>query len=69
MIGVGIIGLGTVGIGTYKILSRNSSLLTEKTGLEVKVVKIADIDLERDRGVEIDRNILTNNAYEVIADK
>jgi homoserine dehydrogenase len=69
MIGVGIIGLGTVGLGTYKILSQNSALLTEKTGLDVKVVKIADIDLDRDRGIEIDRNILTNNAYDVIEDK
>lgn len=69
MIGVGIIGLGTVGVGTYKILSQNSSLLTEKTGLEVKVIKIADIDLERARGIDIDRNILTKNAYEVIEDK
>jgi homoserine dehydrogenase len=69
MIGVGIIGLGTVGLGTYKILSRNSALLAEKTGLNVKVVKIADVDLDRDRGVEIDRNILTNNAYDVIEDK
>ncbi len=69
MIGVGIIGLGTVGLGTYKILSQNSALIAEKTGLKIKVVKIADIDLKRDRGVAIDRSILTDNAFEVIEDK
>ena len=69
MIGVGIIGLGTVGIGTYKILTEYNSLLKERTGLDLRIVKIADIDLKRDRGVKIDRNILTKDAYEVIEDR
>jgi homoserine dehydrogenase len=69
MIGVGIIGLGTVGIGTYKILTEYKSLLKERTGLDIEVVKIADVDLERDRGLNIDRSILTKNAREVIEDE
>lgn len=69
MIGVGIIGLGTVGIGTYKILTECNSLIKERTGLNIKVVKIADINLRRDRGIKIDRGILTKDAYEVIEDK
>lgn len=69
MIGIGIIGLGTVGTGTYKIISENGNLLADKTGLDVRVVKVADIDLDRDRAVFIDRNIMTKDAYEVIEDK
>ncbi|MCX5804855.1 MAG: homoserine dehydrogenase [Proteobacteria bacterium] len=69
MIGIGIIGLGTVGVGTYKILTEHNSLLKERTGLDIKVVRIADVDLKRDRGIRIDRNILTKDAYEVINDK
>jgi homoserine dehydrogenase len=69
MIGIGIIGLGTVGIGTYKILTEHNSLLKERTGLDVKVVRIADINLERDRDISIDDGILTKDAYDVIEDK
>lgn len=66
MIGIGIIGLGTVGIGTYKILKEYNSLIKQRTGLDIKVVKIADIDLERNRGLSLKRGILTKDAYEVI---
>ena len=69
MIGVGIIGLGTVGIGTYKILTEYKSLLKERTGLDIEVVKIADIDLERDRGLKIDGKLLTKDAGELVSDK
>ncbi len=69
MIGVGIIGLGTVGIGTYKILTEHNSILKERTGLDVKVVRIADVDIDRNRGININRNILTRDALEVIEDK
>ena len=48
MIGIGIIGLGTVGVGTFRILNDSNALLLEKTGLDVRVVKVADIDLDRD---------------------
>ncbi len=66
MISIGIIGLGTVGIGTYKILKEYNSLIKQRTGLDIKVVKIADIDLERNRGLSFKRGILTKDAYEVI---
>ncbi len=51
MIGVGIIGLGTVGIGTYKILDSYYPLIKQKTGLDIRVVKCADIDIKRPRDI------------------
>lgn len=68
MIGVGIIGLGTVGIGTYKILTDAHSLIKKRTGVDIRVVKIADIDLVRERETDPDRAILTADAHEVIED-
>ena len=47
MIGVGIIGLGTVGRGTYNILKQYRHLIQRKTGVDVRVVKVADVDPER----------------------
>jgi homoserine dehydrogenase len=69
MIGIGIIGLGTVGLGTYKILRDAHTLIEERTGADIRVVKIADIDLNRARGMEIDPAILTTNALDVIDDE
>lgn len=69
MIGIGIIGFGTVGTGTYKILQENGSLIKARTGLDLQVVKIADIDLERPRAAGVDPAILTREASEVIHHK
>jgi homoserine dehydrogenase len=69
MIGVGIIGLGTVGIGTYKILDTYYPLIKQKTGLDIRVVKCADIDINRPRDISLKRGILTSDAREVIENK
>ncbi|MBA4417480.1 MAG: homoserine dehydrogenase [Syntrophus sp. (in: bacteria)] len=68
MIGIGIIGLGTVGIGAYKILREHRSLIYQRTGVDLDVVKIADVDIERDRGIPLEKGLLTQNALEVIND-
>ena len=66
MIGVGIIGLGTVGVGTYKILDTYYPLIKKKTGLDIRVVKCADIDIKRPRDISMKPGILTKDAREVI---
>jgi homoserine dehydrogenase len=69
MIGIGIIGLGTVGVGTYKILDTYNSLIKQKTGLDIRVVKCADIDIKRRRDISLKPGILTKDAREVIENK
>ncbi|HBE45133.1 MAG TPA: homoserine dehydrogenase [Deltaproteobacteria bacterium] len=69
MIGIGIIGLGTVGTGTYKILKEHFALIKHRTGLHIEVVKIADIDLKRRKGLTIEKGIFTSNALDVINDR
>jgi homoserine dehydrogenase len=66
MIGIGIIGFGTVGVGTYRILKDHGALIRQRTGMDLRVVKIADIDLQRDRGVGVEEGVLTANALDVI---
>jgi homoserine dehydrogenase len=68
MIGVGIIGFGTVGTGTAQILLRNRHLLKERSGVDIKLKKIADLDITRDRGIKIPMDILTTHSDEVISD-
>lgn len=69
MIGVGIIGLGTVGCGTFRILDTHHTLIKQKTGLDIRVVKCADIDIHRQRDISLKPGTLTANAQEVIDDE
>jgi len=68
MIGVGIIGLGTVGRGTYNILKQYGRLIQHKTGVEVRVVKVAEVDPERSKGLENDSVPVVRDAWELIND-
>ncbi|RMG61296.1 MAG: homoserine dehydrogenase, partial [Deltaproteobacteria bacterium] len=67
-INVGIIGLGTVGTGVYKLLERNAGLIEKKVGAPVRVTRVADLDVEREREVMPPREIMTTDADEVIRD-
>lgn len=67
-IGIGLLGFGTVGAGVVEALQRNGELLAERIGLKLVMRRIADVDLERDRGVLVDRAILTKDATAVIDD-
>ncbi len=68
MIGVGILGFGTVGTGTAQILLRNRHLLKERSGVDINLKKIADLDITRDRGIKIPKGILTTRVDDVITD-
>ncbi len=63
---VGIIGFGTIGSGVVKILASSRDLIRQRLGAEVEVVKIADLDITSDRGVEVNSGLLTTDAKEVI---
>ncbi|MEW6602471.1 MAG: homoserine dehydrogenase [Nitrospirota bacterium] len=67
-INVGIIGFGTVGAGTARILLNKRNELSAKAGFPIELKKIADLDIERDRGIKLPRNILTKNSKEVLND-
>lgn len=63
---VGIIGFGTVGAGVASCLLENGDVIAGRTGLRPVISQIADIDLETDRGVEISKDILTNDVSGLI---
>ncbi len=67
-VNVGIIGFGTVGAGTVEVLIKNRDLIKKRLGKEIRIKKIADLDIERDRGIQIDKSILTTDATEIIED-
>jgi homoserine dehydrogenase len=65
---IGIIGFGTVGTGTAKILLQNSDLIERRTGISFILKRIADLDIKRDRGINVPEGILTTNAHDIIND-
>ncbi len=65
---VGLIGFGTVGTGVAAILQKNSKLIEKRMGAKLVLKRIADIDLETDRGVKLKPGVLTRRAKDVIKD-
>lgn len=61
-------GFGTVGAGVAGILIKNRELLKARTGVEIDLVKIADLDITTDRGVAVDPSILCTDAFAAISD-
>ena len=67
-IGVGLVGFGTVGAGVAKILLANRALIQRRVGVPVELVRVADLDLARDRGVSLPPGLLTADLREVLDD-
>ncbi|MBX3236959.1 MAG: homoserine dehydrogenase [Nitrospiraceae bacterium] len=67
-IGVGLIGFGTVGTGVARILLDNAALIRRRVGIPINLVRIADLDITRDRGVKLAPGVLINDAQAVLAD-
>ena len=67
-IGIGLLGFGTVGAGVVEALQRNGDLMSRRCGVPMVLRRIADLDIERDRGVTVDRALLTTDARAVVQD-
>lgn len=67
-IGIGILGFGTIGTGVVKGLLSNGDLLAERLGARPVLRRIADIDLDTDRGVAVDKSLLTTDGEALVDD-
>lgn len=68
VIKIGFIGFGTVASGAVKILKAQKTLIERRLGSALEIAKIADLDIERDRGIAISDGILTTDASEILKD-
>ena len=67
-IGVGIVGFGTVGTGVATILLHNAALISRRVGVPIELIRVADLDITRDRGLRLNPGVLTTDAGAVLAD-
>ncbi len=67
-IGVGIAGFGTVGTGTVKLLLENAELLRKRIGVPIRIVRVADRDTVKDRGVRLPEGVFVDDAMRVARD-
>jgi len=65
---IGLIGFGTIGTGVVRLLQRNRAAIRERAGVALDLVRIADIDTTRDRGVKLGRGVLVPDARAVLDD-
>jgi homoserine dehydrogenase len=64
----GIVGFGTIGTGVVRLLQEHSALLQPRTGVEISVERIADIDITTDRGVATGAARLSKDFHDIISD-
>ncbi len=65
---LGLLGFGTIGTGVVKLLQKNHALLAERTGVSLELVRIADLDITTDRGVNLAPGILSADAEGLLND-
>lgn len=65
---IGLLGCGTVGTGVARMLTQNQDILQARVGAALKLKYVADIDIQRDRGIAFETGVLTTDAGSVVRD-
>ena len=66
-IGVAVLGFGTVGAGVVEGLLGNAAYLRARTGIDLELRAIADLDITTDRGVAVPDGVLCTDAFATVA--
>ena len=66
---VGLIGFGTVGSGVAKILLEQRAEIEEKTGVDIELTKVVDLDTTTPRPVTLPEGMLTSDLDAILGDE
>ena len=67
-INIGLLGCGTVGTGVAKLLIESRQVIGARLGTTLNLKRVADIDIETDRGIQFDEGVLTTDADALVND-
>jgi len=67
-INVGLLGIGTVGGGTFTVLQRNAEEIARRAGRPIRIVVVADKNVELAKKVTGGACRVTDDAFAVVAD-
>lgn len=67
-INIGLLGLGNIGTGTYKTLEMNSAQIARQTGLDFKITRILEKDVDRERGITVSKTLFTQEPSSIFED-
>lgn len=67
-VNIAILGCGTVGTGVARLLLNNQDIIRDRIGCSLQLKTVADIDPERDRGIDLQPGVMISDAAVAIAD-
>jgi homoserine dehydrogenase len=67
-ISIGLLGLGTVGTGVVKIIEAHQEKLMHQVGCPVEIKKVLVQDVNKERAVEVSKNLLTTCPEDILND-
>lgn len=65
---IALIGTGTIGSGVVEILNNNSELIKKRTGVEITLKKVCELDFEKAKKLGIKESLLTKDYKEILKD-
>ena len=65
---IGLLGLGTVGSGTFEVLDRNHGEIVRRAGRELRIARVADLDVGRAQALVAGRAEVVADARAIVSD-
>ncbi|MGA1271099.1 MAG: homoserine dehydrogenase [Burkholderiaceae bacterium] len=65
---VGLLGVGTVGGGSFEVLWRNQHEITRRAGCEIRITRVADMDLAKAKALVGDRAEVCDDGFLIVND-
>ena len=67
-VNIAILGCGTVGTGVARLLLKNGDIIRDRVGCVLNLKYVADIDTDRDRGLDLAPGVMIPDAAAAIGD-
>jgi homoserine dehydrogenase len=65
---IGVLGCGNVGAAFIQLVESQSTMIAARTGLHLKVVRVAVRNVSRERAVDLPSGVLTRDAHALVTD-